>query len=53
MVQYNSDGQEPKFFLMVPAYNGPIYGGIYTNTWSLFPSPNFPIVIVPTQIAWF
>jgi hypothetical protein len=52
MVQYNSDGQEPKFFF-VPAFYGPIYEGIYTNIWSLFPSPNFPIMIVPNQIAWF
>ena len=51
MVQYNSDGQEPKFFILVPVFNGPIYEGIYTNIWSLFSSPNFPNMIVPTQIA--
>jgi len=33
--------------------NGPIYEGIFTNICSLFPSPNFPFMIVPTQVAWF
>ena len=38
---------------MVPAVNGPINKGIFTNICSLFPSPNFPIMIVPTQVTWF
>ena len=33
------------------AFNGPIYKEIFTNISSLFPSPNFPIMIVPTQVA--
>ena len=34
---------------MVPTSNGPIYEGIFTNICSLFPSPNFLIMIAPTQ----
>ena len=30
---------------MVPAFNGPIYEEIFTKICSLFPSPNFPIMI--------
>jgi len=26
---------------------------LFTNTCSLFPTPNFPIMIVPTQVTWF
>jgi hypothetical protein len=33
-------------------FNNPIYDGIFINICSLFPSPNFPIVIVPTKVAW-
>jgi len=36
-----------------PAFNGPVYEGVFTNIFSLFPSPDFPIMIIPTQIAWF
>jgi len=35
-----------------PAFNGPIYEGIFTKICSLFPSPNFPIMILPTQVTW-
>jgi len=38
---------------LVPAFNGPIYEGIFTNICPLFSSPTFPIMIVPTQAAWF
>jgi len=34
---------------LVPAFNGPIYEGIFTNICSLFSSSNFPILIIPTQ----
>ena len=35
--------------LQVIGSNSPIYEGIFTNTYSFFPSPNFPIMIAPTQ----
>jgi len=35
--------------LIGSCFNGPIYEGIFTNICSLFPSPNFPIIIAPTQ----
>ena len=35
------------------AFNGPIYEGIFTNFCSLFSSPNFPIMIILIQVAWF
>jgi len=38
---------------MVPTFNGPVYEEKFTNICSLFPSPNFPIMIAPTQIARF
>ena len=38
---------------MVPVPNYPIYKRIFTNICSLFPSPNFLIMIVPTQVARF
>jgi hypothetical protein len=36
---------------LVPALNGPVYEGIFTNICSLFPSPDFFIVITPTQVS--
>jgi hypothetical protein len=38
---------------LVPAFNGPIYEGIFTNISSLFSSPDFSIMIAHTQLAWF
>jgi len=38
---------------MVPAFNGSIYEEIFGNICSLFRSPNFMIMFVPTQVAWF
>jgi len=38
---------------LIPTLNGPIYEGKFTNFCPLFPSPNFPIMIVPTMTAWF
>ena len=35
------------------SFYGPIYERIFTKICSLFPSPNFPIMIATTQIAWF
>jgi len=35
--------------VIVPAFNGPIYEGIFTNICSLFSSPNFQIMIIHTQ----
>jgi hypothetical protein len=32
--------------------NGLIYEGIFTNICSFFPTTNFPIMIVPTQVAF-
>ena len=37
---------------MGPALNDPIYKVKFTNIFSLFSSPNFPIMIAPTQIAF-
>jgi len=34
---------------LVTAFNGSIYEGVFTDICSLFPSPNFPIMVVPTQ----
>jgi len=38
---------------LVPAFNGPVYKGVFTIVYSLSPSPNFMIMTIPTQIAWF
>ena len=38
---------------MLPAFNGLIYEGTFTNICSLFPSPNFTIMIFTTQVACF
>jgi len=38
---------------LIPALNGPIYEGKFTNISSLLHSANFSIMIVPTQIARF
>jgi len=35
--------------LQVPAFNGPICEGIFTDICSLFPIPDFLIMIVPTH----
>jgi hypothetical protein len=36
---------------LVPAFNDSIYEELFTNICPLFSSPNFPIMIVPTQVA--
>jgi hypothetical protein len=37
---------------IVPQFYGPIYKGIFPDICSLFPAPNFPIVVIPAQITW-
>jgi hypothetical protein len=33
------------------SFYGPVYEEIFTNICSLFPTPNFRIMIVPSQVA--
>ena len=33
-------------------FDFPVYRGVLTDIFSLFPGPNFTIVIIPAQVAW-
>jgi hypothetical protein len=37
---------------LVPEFDGPIYKRIFPDISSLFPGPNFPIMIIAAQVAW-